>query len=80
MERSEFQQFMAGLKKDGLLEVSQIKAVWTFALEILVSSLVVIGLSNVERFGLLYWLLVIAGGVSLFRWFVIMHECGHKTL
>lgn len=42
-----------------------------------------VGLSllwQVPNFSWIYWLLQVLLGVSIFRFFVILHECGHKTL
>lgn len=80
MESRRFRELMTEFKKEGLLEVSNLKGATTVMAELLVTGLVLWGLLSVTPWGGWFWGLQVLGGVSLFRWFVILHECGHKTL
>lgn len=39
-----------------------------------------VGLAHVSRFSWVYWLLEMLLGLSTFRFFVILHDCGHRNL
>lgn len=80
MENVQFRKLMKEFREEGLLEVSNAKGATTVFVELAVFALLCWGLASVEAFGLWFWVIQILAGCSLFRWFVILHECGHKTL
>lgn len=80
MERSLFLRVQAECKKEGLFLVNNWKGLATVLFEIAFLSLIIWGIAYVERWSIGYWTLQLLGGASLFRWFVILHECGHKSL
>lgn len=68
------------LRAKGRLRVSNAKGTATVALELAIAAVVVTTLATVDRWGPAFWVAEIVGAVSCFRWFVILHECGHRTL
>jgi acyl-lipid omega-6 desaturase (Delta-12 desaturase) len=66
------------LDRRGCLEVRRSRAVLILCGEIVSSCVLCIALIHVT--GIAYALLVFLGGLQIFRWFVLLHECGHKTL
>jgi acyl-lipid omega-6 desaturase (Delta-12 desaturase) len=70
----------AQLRSAGLLTVSDTKGAATVVAELLCGGLLVWALSVTEPWTLSFLLLQVLAGVSIFRWFVILHECGHSTL
>lgn len=68
------------LRTAGLLDVSDAKGALTVAVELAIAAAIARGLSLVEPWSPGFLLLQVLAGVSIFRWFVILHECGHSTL
>lgn len=68
------------LYANGAFQISSLRGAATVAAELAVTGLVLTGLARVQSFGIAYWLLQVLLAVSLFRMFVILHECGHNTL
>ena len=81
MQTQQFREAQTRLRGEGLFAVSDLKGVATVLLEVSVFSAIAVGLHLTATWGWAYWLaLELLGGLSLFRWFVILHECGHHTL
>lgn len=75
-----FKQMQRDLRDEGLLGASDTVGTLTVAGEAALFGAAAFGLAMVDRWSLGFWLLQLVCGSSLFRWFVILHECGHKTL
>jgi acyl-lipid omega-6 desaturase (Delta-12 desaturase) len=80
MNAIDFKSFQKRMRDEGLLSVSNRVGAMTVAVELLASALVLCGILRTDPWSATWCLLQVLGGVSLFRWFVILHECGHKTL
>ena len=65
---------------DGTFRISNLYGGLTVAAELLVSGGLLLGIAAVDAYGAAYWLLQLLFAVSMFRMFVILHECGHNTL
>ncbi|MBD2565333.1 MULTISPECIES: fatty acid desaturase family protein [Nostoc] len=68
------------LAKSGSLRVNNFYGTLTVLAEIACFAIGLAILLKTPYFSVLYWILEIFLGISLFRFFVILHECGHKAL
>ncbi|GAB2569606.1 fatty acid desaturase [Dyella jejuensis] len=80
MNTGDFKILQSQFKRDGLLDPINLYGVLMVTFELTLSVLLVYGLTLVNRWSASFWLLELASGVVIFRWFAILHECGHKTL
>ena len=80
MDMAMFRNLQQQFRVEGLFEVSDPKGWATILTELTVFSVIAWGLAQVTPWSLSYWGLEFLAGLSLFRMFVILHECGHKTL
>jgi acyl-lipid omega-6 desaturase (Delta-12 desaturase) len=80
MEAEQVARVRAAARAEGLLSVNNTAGAATVVVELAVTAAIVTGLTVVDRWGLAFWALQVAAGVSIFRWFVILHECGHRSL
>lgn len=80
MTHDEFGRHVQQFKRDGLLQADNVKGALTLAAELLLGLALVAGLRWVRPWGIGFLCLQALGGVAIFRWFVILHECGHKAL
>ena len=68
------------LAEKGFLKVNNFHGTITVLAEIACFMIGLIFLLKTTYFSALYWVLEVFLGLSLFRFFVILHECGHKAL
>ncbi|MDX1692141.1 MAG: fatty acid desaturase [Ketobacteraceae bacterium] len=80
MNRAEYVTIRKSLMSDGLFRKSNTRAFVTTTTELIVMAAIIYGLWLVELFSPGYWILQALLGLSLFRCFVLTHECGHGTL
>lgn len=80
MESDAFRARRRELSQAGLFNISTPKAIATVALEVTVTALLIYGFSQIDGFGPTFFALTVLAGSSIFRWFVILHECGHHSL
>lgn len=80
METVQFSRSRVVLRDAGLLRVSDAKGLATVAGESVLTAAVAWGLSRTSPWSPAFVVLEILAGISIFRWFVILHESGHRTL
>lgn len=80
MDTRTYREAISRLRDDGLFVVSDAKGALTVLADTVIFAAIAAGLSQVPPWSLAFFVLELLGGISLFRWFVILHECGHKTL
>jgi omega-6 fatty acid desaturase (delta-12 desaturase) len=68
------------LSTAGVFRINNLYGALTVLAELVFFALGVFLLHQVPAFSIAYWILQILLGISLFRFFAILHECGHKTL
>lgn len=80
MDIATFRAMQQQFRDEGLFEVSYVKGWATILTELAVFTFLALGLIHVKSWDWFYWGLEFLAGISIFRMFVILHECGHKTL
>lgn len=80
MNAESFTRIRRSLKEQGAFRIRTMFGVLTVVFELSVFSVLVAGLAGTEPFTMPYWGLQIVLATSLYRLFVILHECGHGTL
>jgi omega-6 fatty acid desaturase (delta-12 desaturase) len=80
MSPIQFRQLQQELRNRDLLGANDAFGLLTFLTEVLIFGGCVTALFYVELGGWAYCLFELLCGLSLFRWFVVVHECGHNTL
>lgn len=79
MKQEEYLTLRKQLMRDGMFRKDNRKAFLVALTEIVVFVVSCIGLYFSEPFSLSFWVLEAFLGLSLFRCFVLTHECGHGT-
>ena len=80
MIREEYVTIAKELAKKGCLKPNNFWGLITVAVEITCFGIGWLFLNKTTYFSLQYWILEMFLGLSLFRFFVILHECGHQAL
>jgi omega-6 fatty acid desaturase (delta-12 desaturase) len=80
MDADRLSAVRASMRESGKLRVRNAKGAATVVVELVITSVVLFGLLHVDRWSPAFFALEGLGATSLFRWFVILHECGHRTL
>jgi acyl-lipid omega-6 desaturase (Delta-12 desaturase) len=80
MVTSTYQSVRQALNGDGAFRISNVYGALTVAAELLIAGGLLTAITAVEPFAPAYWLLQALFAVSMFRMFVIVHECGHNNL
>lgn len=80
MQKQEYLKVRKELAKKGLFKKTNLKPLFLVFVEMIALSIIIIGLIVVDAFSPTYWLLEAFLGLSIFRFFVLTHECGHATL
>lgn len=80
MQASLYRDALSQLRKEGLFVVSNLKGTLTVAAEGTIFIALAVALAHVEPWGFAFIALQVLAGLSIFRMFVILHECGHRTL
>ncbi len=75
-----YQGIRRQLSSENAFQISNLRGVLTVVVEFIILSAGLICLFNVKAFSVAYWALQFFLSTSLFRMFVILHECGHNTL
>lgn len=80
MRLSEHRAISKQLKAEGLFEPRDLYGFATIGLELALFAAGVLVLAWSRPWSVLFWLAQVHLGWSMFRFFVIVHECGHRTL
>ncbi|MEX5636022.1 fatty acid desaturase family protein [Parafrankia sp. FMc2] len=80
METVRFSRSRVALRDAGLLRVSDVKGLATVLGECLLLVAIAWGLHRTSPWSPAFLALEVLAGISVFRWFVILHESGHRSL
>ena len=79
-DRKKYQQLFSKLKSLGLLKHSNVPGIVVVLVELSLWVLLVMMSGQVAAYSVAYWLAQVVLGLSLYRCFVLVHECGHASL
>ena len=80
MNRTQFRRLADTVRDNRWLETSNTKGLATLVVEMALLAVTLRLLARTGPSDIGYWLLEATAGLLLFRWFVLLHECGHGTL
>jgi len=80
MRQNSYHNLRKALVTKGVFQIQTTYGVLTLLIEVLIFTSVFFWLLQVPNFSWTYWLCEILLGLSAFRLFIILHECGHHTL
>ncbi|NQZ22069.1 MAG: fatty acid desaturase [Colwellia sp.] len=80
MDKIDFRNLRNKVKSEGLLSTSPKVSLLIITFETLMFIILFYFLINTEVFSFSYWSLIIISGIGMFRFFTLLHDCGHRTL
>jgi acyl-lipid omega-6 desaturase (Delta-12 desaturase) len=80
MEKAAYVALKKELTSEKVFQINSNYGLLTVLVEGFYFTTVLVLLFRTSPFTCSYWILELLGGLSIFRFFVILHECGHKNL
>lgn len=80
MDKVQYISLRKKIKDLGMLKQKPWIGVSTLTVETSIFAGLIYLLCQAERFSLSFWLVQVALGISMFRFFALLHECGHKAM
>lgn len=80
MDRKLYIALKQELTTQHIFQINNVYGALTVLVEVLCLTIALFGLTHTPPFTWKYWVLELFAGLSLFRFLVILHECGHGSL